>query len=61
MPSKKPQMTIRVEEDEYQYLEEWASEEFLSPTQLAKIIIKRAIANRKKEKRANQGETQQGN
>ncbi len=61
MPSKKPQMTIRVEEDEYQYLEEWAKEEFLSPTQLAKIIIKRAIANRKKEKKANKEETWQGN
>lgn len=48
MPSKKPQMTIRIEEDEYKYLEDWAAREFLSVPQLAKVIVKRAIAENKK-------------
>jgi len=47
MPSKKPQMTIRIEEDEYKYLQDWATEEFISVPQLAKIIVKKAIANHK--------------
>lgn len=49
MPSKKPQMTIRLEENEYQYLQEWANQEFLSVTQLAKVILKKAIASHQKE------------
>ena len=48
MPSKKPQMTIRIEEDEYKYLENWATREFLSVPQLAKVIVKIAIAENKK-------------
>lgn len=57
MPSKKPQLTIRIEEDEYLYLQGWAQEEFLTPPQLAKIILKKAIASRKKEKGDNKRET----
>ena len=37
-------MTIRIEPDEYKYLQDWASREFLSTTQLAKVILKKAIA-----------------
>jgi hypothetical protein len=47
MPSKKPQMTIRIEEDEYKYLQDWATEEFISVPQLAKIIVKKAISKRR--------------
>lgn len=47
MPSKKPQMTIRIEPDEYRYLQDWASREFLSVPQLTKVIVKRAIAENK--------------
>ncbi|MFM6250178.1 MAG: hypothetical protein ACKPJO_00470 [Dolichospermum sp.] len=50
MPSKKPQMTIRIEEDEYKYLENWATREFLSVPQLAKVILKRAISQNRKSK-----------
>jgi len=57
MPSKKPQLTIRIEEDEYSYLQEWAKEEFMTPPQLAKILLKKAIASKKKEKGGNQRET----
>ncbi|WP_168495270.1 hypothetical protein [Anabaena sp. UHCC 0204] len=55
MPSKKPQMTIRIEEDEYKYLQDWASKEFLSVPQLTKVIVKRAIAEHKQ---ANQQKSQ---
>ncbi len=41
-------MKIRIEEDEYKYLENWATREFLSVTQLAKVIVKRANAENKK-------------
>ena len=47
MPSKKPQMTIRIESDEYEYLQDWASKEFLSVPQLTKVIVKKAIAQHK--------------
>jgi hypothetical protein len=54
MPSKKPQMTIRIEPDEYKYLQDWASREFLSVPQLTKVIVKKAIAE---SKQANQQKT----
>ncbi|MCC2695231.1 hypothetical protein [Nodularia sp. LEGE 04288] len=57
MPSKKPQFTIRIEEDEYLYLQEWAQEEFMTPPQLAKILLKKAIASKKKEKGGHKTET----
>jgi hypothetical protein len=47
MPSKKPQMTIRIEEDEYKYLQEWAAKEFLTVPQLTRVLVKRAIAENK--------------
>lgn len=51
MPSKKPQLTIRIEEDEYNYLRAWAEKEFMTSPQLAKIILKKAIASHKKEEK----------
>lgn len=47
MPSDKPRVTLRLEEDEYKYLEHWASKEFLTVPQLTKVIVKRAIAENK--------------
>lgn len=52
MPSKKPQLTIRIEEDEYNYLQDWAEKEFMTAPQLAKIILKKAIASHKKEEKS---------
>ena len=43
-------MTIRIEPDEYKYLLDWASREFLSVPQLAKVIVKKAIAQDKESK-----------
>ncbi len=51
MPSKKPQLTIRIEEDEYSYLQTWAEKEFMTVPQLAKIILKKAIASQRKEEK----------
>ncbi|MFL9458066.1 hypothetical protein AB0756_39515 [Tolypothrix campylonemoides VB511288_2] len=50
MPSKKPQLTIRIETEEYAYLIDWAEKEFMGPSQLAKIVLKKAIASQKKER-----------
>lgn len=47
-------MTIRIEPDEYKYLQDWASREFLSVPQLTKVIVKKAIAE---SKQANQQKT----
>ena len=44
MPSKKPSLTIRIEKDEYEKLKTWAAREFMTPPQLARIILKKAIA-----------------
>lgn len=42
---EKPRITIRLEtEEEYQQLESWAKEEFLSTPQLVKAIVRKAIA-----------------
>ncbi len=40
-------MTIRIEPDEYKYLQDWASREFLSVPQLTKVIVKKAISENK--------------
>ena len=47
MPSDKPRITLRIEPDEMESLEEWAKEEFLTVPQLARVILKRAIATKK--------------
>jgi len=40
-------MTIRIDPDEYKYLQDWASKEFLSVPQLTRVIVKKAIAENK--------------
>ena len=47
MPSNKPRVTLRLEEEEYKYLEDWASKEFLTVPQLTRVIVKKAIAQNK--------------
>jgi hypothetical protein len=49
MPSEKPRIQIRFDEEDFGYLEEWSKSEFIPVTQLCRVIILRAIANRKKE------------
>ena len=44
MPSDKPRITLRIEPEDMEYLEKWAKEEFLTVPQLARVIVKRAIA-----------------
>ena len=44
MPSQKPRITLRIDETDIDNLEEWAKEEFLTVPQLARVIVKRAIA-----------------
>jgi hypothetical protein len=46
MPSDKPRITLRIEPEDMEYLEKWAKEEFLTVSQMARIIVKRAIAAR---------------
>ncbi len=50
MPSDKPRITLRIETEDMDQLEEWAKEEFLTVPQLARVIVKRAIATRKRNK-----------
>ncbi len=47
MPSKNPQVSIRLNPEEFRFLEQWAENEFMNPTQLVKIIVRRAIAEQK--------------
>lgn len=44
MPSNKPRVTLRMDDDEYKFLEEWASKEFLTVPQLTRVIVKRAMS-----------------
>jgi len=44
MPSQKPRITLRIDETDIKNLEEWAKEEFLTVPQLARVIVKRALA-----------------
>jgi len=53
MPSDKPRITLRIEPDEMESLEEWAKEEFLTVPQLARVIVKRAIATKKRPSTSN--------
>jgi hypothetical protein len=47
MPSDKPRITLRIEPEDMEYLERWAKDEFLTVPQIARIIVKRAIATRR--------------
>jgi hypothetical protein len=46
MPSDKPRITLRIEPEDMELLEEWAKEEFLTVPQLARVILRRSIAAR---------------
>lgn len=50
MPSDKPRITLRIEPDDMECLEQWAKEEFLTVPQLARVIVKRAIATKAQQK-----------
>lgn len=50
MPSNKPRIQIRFEEEDFSYLEEWAKSEFIPVTQLCRAIILRTVAVRKSTK-----------
>ena len=49
MPSNKPKVQIRFEDEDFKYLEDWAAAEFIPVTQLCRAIILRAVSHRKKE------------
>lgn len=49
MPSNKPRVTLRLDDDEFKYLEQWAAKEFLTVPQLTRVIVKKAIAREKEE------------
>lgn len=57
MPSNKPRVQIRFEEEDFSYLEEWAKSEFIPVTQLCRAIILKAVASHKKEKGKDNTET----
>jgi hypothetical protein len=44
MPSDKPRLTLRLDQEDIDCLENWAKEEFLTIPQLARVVVKRAIA-----------------
>ena len=44
MPSDKPRITLRLDREDMDNLEHWAKEEFLTTPQLARVIVKKAIA-----------------
>ncbi|GET43389.1 hypothetical protein [Microseira wollei] len=44
MPSSKPRITLYMDFDDMDCLEQWAKDEFLTVGQLTKVIVKRAIA-----------------
>ena len=49
MPSNKPKVQIRFEDEDFQYLEDWAKSEFIPITQLCRQIILKAAEQRKLE------------
>lgn len=49
MPSSKPRITLYMDEEDMDSLEQWAKDEFLSVPQLTKVIVKRAIAEYRKQ------------
>ncbi|WP_374877405.1 hypothetical protein [Microseira sp. BLCC-F43] len=49
MPSSKPRITLYMDEEDMDSLEQWAKDEFLTIGQLTKVIVKRAIAQYRKQ------------
>ncbi|AFZ04527.1 hypothetical protein Cal6303_5652 (plasmid) [Calothrix sp. PCC 6303] len=45
MPSQKPRITLRLDQEDIDNLEKWAKKEFLTVPQLTRVIVKKAIAN----------------
>jgi hypothetical protein len=50
MPDDKPRITLRLDEEDMTKLQSWSKEEFLTVPQLVRVIVKRAIATKDKEK-----------
>lgn len=50
VPSKKPSITIRVNEEEYQILKEWADNEYRTVPSLVLALTKKAIDEQSKPK-----------
>ena len=44
MPSDKPRVTLRLDEEDMECLEFWAKNEFLTVPQLTRVVVKKAIA-----------------
>lgn len=49
MPSEKPRVQIRFEENDFRFLEKWANSEFIPVTQLCRSIILKAVARKREE------------
>jgi hypothetical protein len=45
MPSQKPRITLRLDQEDIDNLEKWAKKEFLTVPQLTRVIVKKAIAD----------------
>lgn len=43
MPSDKPRITLRLDQDDIESLEYWAKQEFLTVPQLTRVIVKKAV------------------
>ncbi len=54
MPSDKPRITLRIQHEDMDHLEKWAKEEFLTVPQLARVIVRRAIADYLEKKQSKQ-------
>ncbi|MDJ0733247.1 MAG: hypothetical protein QNJ47_04025 [Nostocaceae cyanobacterium] len=50
MPSQKPRITLRLDQEDIDYLDNWAKDEFLTVPQLTRVIVKKAIAEHAKSK-----------
>lgn len=48
MPSSKPRITLRLDEEDIEFLDHWANKEFLTVPQLTRVLVKRAIAEQRK-------------
>jgi hypothetical protein len=42
-------VTLRLDDEEFKYLEQWAAKEFLTVPQLTRVIVKKAIAKQQEE------------
>jgi hypothetical protein len=49
MPSKKPVITIRVNPEEYEVLQEWADSEFRSVPSLVLAVVRKTLLERKQQ------------